>query len=62
MRVIVSDLAQIIGSADFLGNPVSLINNLGTGVYDFFYEPIKGVVKSPKDFGMYVVTESTVLI
>lgn len=43
---------QIIGSADFLGNPVSLISNLGTGVYDFFHEPIKGIVSSPKDFGM----------
>ena len=27
------------------------MNNLGTGVADFFYEPAKGWVKSPKDFG-----------
>jgi hypothetical protein len=29
---------------------------VGTGVYDFFYEPIKGIIKSPKDFTVYVKT------
>jgi len=24
---------------------------LGTGWYDFFHEPAKGIIKSPKDFG-----------
>eukprot|EP01122_Echinamoeba_exundans_P003714 TRINITY_DN1378_c0_g1_i1.p1 TRINITY_DN1378_c0_g1~~TRINITY_DN1378_c0_g1_i1.p1 ORF type:complete len:3355 (-),score=763.88 TRINITY_DN1378_c0_g1_i1:110-10174(-) len=41
----------LVGSADFLGNPVSLVSNLGTGVRDFFYEPAQGIVKSPQDFG-----------
>jgi hypothetical protein len=27
------------------------VQNLGTGVADFFYQPAKGWVKSPKDFG-----------
>lgn len=35
-----------------LGNPVGLVNNLGTGVVDFFYEPAQGLVKSPKDFSV----------
>eukprot|EP01127_Copromyxa_protea_P021271 TRINITY_DN7272_c0_g1_i1.p1 TRINITY_DN7272_c0_g1~~TRINITY_DN7272_c0_g1_i1.p1 ORF type:complete len:3025 (-),score=744.59 TRINITY_DN7272_c0_g1_i1:27-7853(-) len=52
----------IIGSADFLGNPVSLISSLGTGVFDFFYEPIKGVVKSPKDFGLGIAKGTTSLL
>jgi hypothetical protein len=31
---------KILGSADFLGNPVGLFSNIGTGVMDFFYEPV----------------------
>ncbi|XP_049849223.1 uncharacterized protein LOC126318273 [Schistocerca gregaria] len=42
---------KILGSADFLGNPVSLVSNLGTGVRDFFYEPAMGIVESPSAFG-----------
>jgi hypothetical protein len=42
---------KILGSADFLGNPVSLVSNLGTGVKDFFYEPAMGIVESPAAFG-----------
>jgi hypothetical protein len=42
---------KILGSADFLGNPVGLFSSLGTGVLDFFYEPAQGLVKSPEDFG-----------
>jgi len=46
-----SQLYKIVGSADFLGSPVSLVSNLGTGVKDFFFEPAKGLVKGPKEFG-----------
>lgn len=42
---------KIVGSADFLGNPVSFVSNLGTGVKDFFYEPAMGIVESPAAFG-----------
>lgn len=45
-----SEVYSIIGSLDFLGSPVALVSNLGTGMYDFFYEPAKGIIKSPKDF------------
>lgn len=41
----------MVGSVEFLGNPVGLINNLGTGVYDFFYQPAVGLVSSPEEFG-----------
>jgi len=44
------ELYKVIGAFDILGSPVSLVNNLGTGVYDFFYEPAQGLVRSPKDF------------
>ena len=41
---------KIIGSSDLLGNPVGLIDKLGTGVFEFFNEPRKGIVKGPKEF------------
>ena len=37
-----SHFSQIIGSAAVLGSPVTLVDRLGTGVYDFFHEPAQG--------------------
>jgi vacuolar protein sorting-associated protein 13A/C len=49
-------LAQIhvvIGSADFLGNPVGLFNNISSGFLDVFYEPYQGLVtERPQDLGI----------
>jgi len=43
----------VIGSADFLGNPVGLFNNLSSGVADIFYEPYQGLVTDrPQDLGI----------
>ena len=43
----------IIGSADFLGNPVGLFNNISSGVADIFYEPYQGLVNDrPQDLGV----------
>jgi hypothetical protein len=46
----------ILGSVDFLGNPVSLVSTLGTGVADFFYEPAMGLVKVNNFFSWIVCT------
>ena len=35
---------RILGSANFLGNPVGLFNNVSSGVADIFYEPYYGLV------------------
>lgn len=44
---------KILGSADFLGNPVGLVNTLGSGVTDLFYEPYQGFVSDrPQDIGI----------
>ena len=40
----VAQIYRVLGSADFLGNPVGLFNNVSSGVQDIFYEPIQGVV------------------
>ena len=41
----------MIGSSNILGNPVNFVNHLGTGVQDFFYKPIEGIVKGPLEGG-----------
>lgn len=40
---------KILGSADFLGNPVGLFNNLSSGVVDIFYEPYQGFIMDRPD-------------
>ncbi|OCK84928.1 vacuolar protein sorting-associated protein 13 [Lepidopterella palustris CBS 459.81] len=44
----------VLGSADFLGNPVGLFNNVSSGVADIFYEPYQGLVTSdrPQELGI----------
>lgn len=44
----------VLGSADFLGNPVGLFNNISSGVADIFYEPYQGLVMSdrPQELGI----------
>ncbi|KAI5965822.1 VPS13 [Candida pseudojiufengensis] len=45
---------NILGSADFLGNPVGLFNLLSSGVMDIFYEPYQGFVLTdrPQELGI----------
>ena len=44
----------ILGSADFLGNPVGLFTNVSSGVADIFYEPYQGLVMTdrPQELGI----------
>jgi vacuolar protein sorting-associated protein 13A/C len=44
-------LTKIVGALDLVGNPISLMASLGTGVKDFFYEPSQGLIQSPMAFG-----------
>ncbi|KAI0047829.1 hypothetical protein FA95DRAFT_1589004 [Auriscalpium vulgare] len=41
---VLRQLYRILGSADFIGNPVGLFTNVSSGVADMFYEPYNGVV------------------
>ena len=41
---------KIIGSVGILGNPVGLVNKLGSGISTFFYEPIQGIAQGPEHF------------
>ena len=37
-------LYRVLGSADFLGNPIGLFQNVSSGVADLFYAPYEGLV------------------
>ncbi|KAG6336571.1 hypothetical protein ID866_2509 [Astraeus odoratus] len=41
---ILRQLYRILGSADFIGNPVGLFTNVSSGVADIFYAPYNGIV------------------
>ena len=42
---------KILGSSDLIGNPVQLIEKIGTGFFEFVNEPRKGLLKGPTQFG-----------
>lgn len=48
-----TQMYELLGSANMLGNPIGLINNLGTGVFDLFNEPTSNI-KGVGDFGVGV--------
>lgn len=52
VKSVLKQLLMLAGSADALGNPVSLVNSLGTGVYDLVHEPAAGATHSPAQFGI----------
>ncbi|KAI8811809.1 hypothetical protein BJ742DRAFT_753443 [Cladochytrium replicatum] len=48
---VVGQFHKVIGSADFLGNPIGLFQNVSSGVTDLFYEPLQGLeLARPQDF------------
>ena len=50
----------ILGSLEILTVPADFLGNVGTGVRDFFYEPIQGMVQGPAQFieGLEAGTQS----
>ena len=49
-RQALAEAYKVVGSFDFLGNPVGLFHNLGTGAMEFFLEPAQGLHKGPEEF------------
>ncbi|DBA00351.1 TPA: hypothetical protein N0F65_000536, partial [Lagenidium giganteum] len=49
-RQLWKQLHKILGSFDFLGNPVGFLDHIGTGVRDFVYEPLEGLKVGGKAF------------
>lgn len=42
---------NMLGHADFVGNPIGLFQNISTGVTDLFEKPVEGFVKGPLEGG-----------
>ena len=54
-----AQIYRVLGSADFLGNPVGLFNNISSGFQDIFYEPYQGIVMhGNKDIGLGIARVS----
>lgn len=53
---------KIIGSLDFVGNPNIALNDLLTGVRDFFVEPSVAFLKSPSKLGFGVAKGTLSLV
>ncbi|ORX52050.1 hypothetical protein DM01DRAFT_1408497 [Hesseltinella vesiculosa] len=51
---VVYQIHKVVGSADLIGNPVGLFNNLSSGFGELFYEPYQGFITSdrPQDLGL----------
>ncbi|KZO93498.1 vacuolar protein sorting-associated protein 13 [Calocera viscosa TUFC12733] len=55
-----TQLYRILGSADLLGNPVGLFQNLSSGVADIFYEPYQGLIMhGNKELGIGIARGAT---
>lgn len=52
---VLSEIYKIVGSFDIIGNPIGLVNDLSTGLKDFFYEPATAIQKSPAEFRAGVI-------
>ena len=52
LNKLLSQIYKVIFNMDLMGSPVNLVEGLGTGIFEFFNEPRKGLLKSPKDFGI----------
>jgi len=57
-----SNFFRLIGASSLLGNPIQLSNSIGTGVKDFFFKPIEGIVDGPLEAGKGLVTGTQSLV
>ena len=59
---ILVQLYKIILNIDLLGNPVNLLEGLGTGIFQLFNEPRKGILKGPEEFGLGITRGARALV
>ena len=50
VRQAIFQFYKLLGSSDLIGNPVGFVSKLGSGVFELFNEPRKGLLKGPKEF------------
>ena len=59
---LLAQLYKIIFNMDLIGNPVNLIEGIGTGFFEFFNEPRKGLLKGPEEFGLGIAKGTRSLV
>ena len=59
---LLAQIYKIIFSMDLIGNPINLVEGLGTGIYEFFNEPRKGLLKGPAEFGLGIAKGTKALV
>ena len=59
---ILAQIYKIILNIDLLGNPINLLEGLGTGIFQLFNEPRKGLLKGPEEFGLGLTRGARALV
>ena len=59
---ILAQIYKIILNIDLLGNPLHLLEGLGTGIFQLFNEPRKGLLKGPEEFGLGITRGARALV
>ena len=59
---ILAQIYKIILNIDLLGNPINLLEGIGTGIFQLFNEPRKGLLKGPEEFGLGLTRGARALI
>ena len=56
------NIFSLVGSSSLLGNPIQLVNSVGTGIKDFLYNPIEGFIDGPIEGGKGIITGTGSLV
>ena len=59
---LLAQIYKVIFNMDIMGNPINLVEGLGTGIFEFFNEPRKGLLKSPEEFGLGIARGTRSLV
>ena len=56
------NIFRVVGASSILGSPAKFVNHMGTGMKEFFYLPIEGIVKGPLEAGKGIVMGTQSLV
>ena len=59
---VLGQIYKIIFNMDIFGNPVHLLEGVGSGIYQLFNEPRKGLLKGPEEFGIGLTRGARALV
>ena len=59
---LLAQIYKIIFNMDLIGSPINLVEGLGTGIFEFFNEPRKGLLKGPEEFGIGIAKGARSLV